>query len=148
MHRLRHLRTLVFVRLTSVLLLTSYLLSVGTLMLASYSVVTGNRTLLNYSMGLFFLCLFSWLSYRICAPSTQCPLCMMPALLPRPCSRSAKARTFLKSYHLRVAIDVIIKRYFFCPYCGEPSKCEVRERPKIQEEAKPKSTQSSGPESW
>ena len=64
----------------------------------------------------------------ICAAQTYCPLCMTPVLMRKGCAKHRKARRFLGSYRLRVALSVLFTGRFRCTYCGEPSVLKVRER--------------------
>ena len=58
----------------------------------------------------------------------KCPLCMMPPLLGRRCSRHRTAKTAFGSHHLLVALHVLAKGSFRCPYCGEPTAMKAREK--------------------
>lgn len=59
---------------------------------------------------------------------TRCPLCMVPPMARNGCSRHRQARTLLGSYPLRVAGYIVLRGYFRCPYCNEPTAIEVRQR--------------------
>lgn len=58
----------------------------------------------------------------------RCPLCIMPPLRNQPCSKHRGAVRLLGSHRLEVARSVIFKGSFRCPYCGEPTAMQVRER--------------------
>jgi hypothetical protein len=62
------------------------------------------------------------------ASRTNCPLCMTPVLARRSCSKHNKARSFLGSHRLRVALSVMFKDRFICPYCLEPTVVRTRRR--------------------
>jgi len=62
------------------------------------------------------------------AERTRCPLCLTPVLSHKGCSKHSRAKTFLGSHRLRVAMAIIFKGSFRCPYCDEPSVLEVRKR--------------------
>jgi hypothetical protein len=66
--------------------------------------------------------------YLLVGSRARCPLCMNPPLVPRRCQKHRKARTFLGSYRLRVALAVFFTGRFTCPYCGEATRMEVRAR--------------------
>ena len=72
----------------------------------------------GFACGIFVLLVGSWV---------KCPLCMMPPLQKRGCAKHRTARTLLGSHRLQVALSVIFRGYFRCPYCGEPTTMEVRE---------------------
>lgn len=53
--------------------------------------------------------------------SLKCSLCMNPVWAGRKCQKHSKAKPALGlSYRLGVALSVIFKGYYRCPYCGEP----------------------------
>lgn len=58
----------------------------------------------------------------------RCPLCMVPPMQNRGCSKHRTATTMLGSHRLKVASSIIFKDSFRCPYCGEPTSMEVRQR--------------------
>jgi len=74
-------------------------------------------------LGLLFLILQALVAHRV-----RCPLCMTPPLGSKSCQKNRKARPLFGSYRLRVACAVLAKDHFRCPYCGEPTLLEVRER--------------------
>jgi hypothetical protein len=64
----------------------------------------------------------------IAAARTGCPLCMAPVLARKACRTHRNARTALGSHRLRVALAILFKNSFQCPYCHEPTALAVRER--------------------
>lgn len=75
-------------------------------------------------IGFVVLAIIQWLvSLR-----TKCPLCVTPVLAAKNCSKNKKAKTFMGSYRLRVANNVLLNNYFRCPYCSEPTELVVRDR--------------------
>jgi hypothetical protein len=73
--------------------------------------------------GLVFMTLNWMISGRV-----RCPLCMVPPLVNRSCSKHKTAAKFLGSHRLFVAQSVLLKDCFRCPYCGEYTAMQVRER--------------------
>ena len=69
---------------------------------------------------------------RLAADRAKCPLCMTPPLVHKNCQRSRGIRIFLGSYRLPVAMSVLFRGRFTCPYCGEATRCQVRQR-KLQQ---------------
>jgi hypothetical protein len=150
MHRPRHLHTVVAMRGAAALLLLSVLLCASTICVAIYALIDIDRPLLLWALGLFVAFVGSLIGYRYFAGSARCPLCMGPVLLSRQCSHHKKALTLYGSYRLRVAKDIVLRNGFSCPYCGEPTKCEVRVKapeplPPVKQK-RPSSSQN--PESW
>ena len=74
-------------------------------------------------LGLLFVMLQTLVAHRV-----RCPLCMTPPLGSKSCQKNRKARPLFGSYRLRVACAVLAKDHFRCPYCGEPTLLEVRDR--------------------
>jgi len=58
----------------------------------------------------------------------RCPLCMVPPLVNRSCSKHRTAISILGSHGLFVAQSVLLKNSFRCPYCGEHTAMQVRQR--------------------
>lgn len=58
----------------------------------------------------------------------RCPLCMVPPLVNRGCSKHNSAEKLLGSHRLRVAQSILFKDCFRCPYCGEFTAMQVRAR--------------------
>lgn len=63
------------------------------------------------------------------ASAAKCPLCMMPVLSRRGCSRHRHAKSFLGSQRLRVALSILLKGSFRCPYCNEPTVLRLKPLP-------------------
>lgn len=57
------------------------------------------------------------------ASRAGCTLCKTPVLGNQACSRHRQAKTVFGSYHARVALSIIFKNHFYCPYCNEPTSC-------------------------
>jgi len=150
MHRPRHLHTVVAMRGAAALLLLSGLLCAATICVAIYALIDIDRPLLLWALGLFIAFAASLIGYRYLAVSARCSLCMSPVLLSRHCSRSEKARTLCSSYRLRVAKDIVLRNGFRCPYCGEPTKCEVRVKAPepLPPEKRDRPSGPQNPESW
>lgn len=81
------------------------------------------------ALGLLGLaCVCALLQYHL-ARRVRCPLCLVPPLVPKGCSKSRHARRLLGSYRLRVACGVIFRSRFRCPYCGEHTRVTPRPNP-------------------
>jgi hypothetical protein len=64
----------------------------------------------------------------IVSSRARCPLCMTTVLADKSCSKHREARRLLGSFRLRVALSILFRNHFHCPYCGEPTAMQVRER--------------------
>jgi hypothetical protein len=62
------------------------------------------------------------------AARANCPLCLTPVLTAKDCAKHRNARSFLGSHRLRVALEILFRNCFRCPYCGESTALEVRTR--------------------
>ena len=62
------------------------------------------------------------------ATRTGCPLCMTPVLAKKQCVTHRNARPFLGSSRLKVALTILFKRTFRCPYCGELTAIKASHR--------------------
>lgn len=60
------------------------------------------------------------------ASAAKCPLCMMPVLSRKGCSRHRHAKSVLGSQRLRVALSILLKGSFRCPYCNEPTVLRLK----------------------
>jgi hypothetical protein len=67
---------------------------------------------------------FHWIT----ASRVRCPLCLVPSLAKKNCSKNRNAKRLLGSYRLKVSSSIILHNNFRCPYCNEPTVLEVRQR--------------------
>lgn len=113
--------------LTLVLLTISF---IATVSLLSYVIYTGDRPFALGALACFALTLVLFIVYRVFSSSAHCPLCRGPILGGSGAQRNRNARRSFGSHRLRVARTIIFTNSFTCPYCNEPTKCVVKERPK------------------
>ena len=57
---------------------------------------------------------------------TNCPLCWTPVFAPKGCTKHREARKLMGSHRLRVALAVLFRNQFRCPYCNESTAMELR----------------------
>jgi hypothetical protein len=86
------------------------------------------RDQVAFGFGLGLLGVLGLFFQTLLAQRVRCPLCMTPPLGSKGCQKNRKARPLFGSHRLRVACAVLAKDHFRCPYCGEPTQLEVRER--------------------
>lgn len=99
--------------------------AVGALILAN---IRGNHDLAVYgAFGLLFGILMLVATWLL-ASRANCPLCMMPVLGKKDCAKHNKARTAFGSHRIRVAISILCKNSFICPYCLESTAVKVRDK--------------------
>ena len=68
--------------------------------------------------------IFHWIT----ASRVRCPLCLVPSMARKNCSKNRNAKRLMGSYRLKVASSIILHNNFRCPYCNEPTVLEVRQR--------------------
>lgn len=135
MHRFQSKSTITRLRFAALFICLKWLLIPATAGILVYSILQHDNRLTWIAMGLGFgtvcLTIIQWiLSSRV-----RCPLCMTPVLAAKRCSKHRNAKKALGSYRLRVALTVLLKGRFYCPYCHEPSVLAVRDR-RIYSQAK------------
>ncbi len=115
-------------RIASLLLLGNRILIplAGGMLLVS--IFASDRGLMMSGLILVIVGVLLIIAQWIAASEAGCPLCRTPVLSPMRCMKHRKARRLLGSYQLRVALAIMFKERFRCPYCNEPTAMEVRER--------------------
>ncbi len=128
MHRF-HSNSVIFrFKLASFLLCLKYILAPASLGVLGYSLVMGEHRLVLVGYGLAVLAIVSILIQWIAGSRARCPLCMTPVLVKKECSKHRHSKPLLGSYRLPVALGILFRGKFICPYCHEPSVMEVRQR--------------------
>ncbi len=127
MHHPRSNTAALSYRLAAMLLLANCVLVLVAVILLGYATTTSSRELLIAGTVLAVAAALLVVVQWIAASRTGCPLCRTQVLAPKRCSKHRKAKTLLGSHRLRVAIAVVFKNQFRCPYCNESTGLEVRE---------------------
>lgn len=94
----------------------------------AYSIMTDDPGLTTIGIALLVLTVLVAVLQSLIALRTRCPLCMTPVLASKRCAKHRNARTFMGSHRLRVAVAILCRNGFKCPYCHESSEMEVRSR--------------------
>ena len=126
MHRLPSSYTLRRFRIASTLVIMLFLMIPVIIGLLVSGIYLGeNRWFLwaGISTGVALVCLLVNFSL---GSRLRCPLCMVPPLVNRRCSKHREAARLFGSHRLKVAQSIMFKDSFRCPYCGEPTAMEVR----------------------
>lgn len=127
MHRPRHAHTIFSLRMAAFLLFLTRALIPAALLLLLAAVVTADREWSKLGLilggGALVIAVIQW----IFASSAKCPLCMMPVLSRKGCSKHRLAARVAGSHRFPVALGVLFKGHFRCPFCNEPTLLEVRE---------------------
>jgi hypothetical protein len=127
MHRPRHAQVIVKLQLAALLLCLSRLLIPAALAMAITAVLSGETGHLKIALALGGSALVLAVLHWIFASGGKCPLCTMPVLSRKGCSKHRNAATIAGSHRLPVAFGVLFKGHFRCPYCNEPTLLEMRE---------------------
>lgn len=128
MHHPRSISDVRRLRLASLLLLGNHLLilTAGSTLLVSF--FANDQHLMVFGSILVATSIVLIMAQWIVASHAGCPLCRTPVLAPMGCVKHRRARRLMGSYQLRVALSIMFKEKFRCPYCNEPTAVEVRER--------------------
>jgi hypothetical protein len=91
-----------------------------------YAFTINDRELTIIALGTLLLILLMLVLRCLISRKTHCPLCMTPVLAARGCAKHRQARTLFGSHRLRVALAILFRNSFRCPYCHEPTTLQVR----------------------
>lgn len=129
MHRYRTIRPIFWIRLCSIFYLLSWLYSFALLFFTFYAVLHHtHEIMMNLLVGIgIYVAL--WILYAWTSSLSKCPLCRSGPMSNKRCAKHRNARKTLGSYRLTVALSVIFLNCFRCPYCGEPTRLKVKEKP-------------------
>ncbi len=130
MHRLRSLATVYRFRMAALLLCVNVVLAVVSIGVAIFACLMNQRELaIDALFGILAFCMIALILWMT-ASRTTCPLCMTPVLTKKSCSKHTRAKTVLGSHRMRVALSILFKNSFTCPYCLESTAIKVRPRQK------------------
>ena len=115
-------------RLAALLFVAKFLVLAGSVAVLTYAGLVGERAwAIGGAFGLLagMLMIVLW---WLLASRANCPLCMMPVMMNKRCAKHGRARTVLGSHRLRVALSILARNTFSCPYCMESTAVRVRDR--------------------
>ncbi len=133
MHRLPHEQSLSRYRIAASLLLLKWLMIPGALGYLVYALAVHKQEQVHLALGALGLVLGLLIFQWVIAARCRCPLCLGPPLARKACVKHRTATRLFGSYRLRVAHSIMWKGYFRCPYCGESTLMEVRQRRRHRE---------------
>jgi len=96
--------------------------------LGPLGLLTHDSNLLRWTLYFMAGLPVTGLIYLLWGSRARCPLCLNPPLVTRSCAKHRTAGTLAGSYRLRVATAIFLTGRFTCPYCGERTCCQVRDR--------------------
>lgn len=135
MHRLRNDQTVSRFRLSAMLVLAQFVLIPGAVVFLIYALAQHSEHGSLVPEGLIVLAaallvsLIQWIIGSRC----RCPLCLGLPLVRSAAAKHRQALTLLGSYRLRVALSIVLRGQFRCPYCGEPTQVAVRAHSRSRE---------------
>lgn len=119
MHHLHTRSAVVCFRCTAFLLIVIWLLVPVAVGLLLQSMLTDSPRSALIGSGLMIMALVMVIPQWVMGGHTGCPLCWTPVLAPKSCTKHRKARKFMGSHRLRVALAILFKNQFRCPFCNE-----------------------------
>ena len=126
MHHPKSASTIYRFRFAAFLLCTKYVVIVAALGVLVLALGANSHKLAVTGVGLLGLMLVIAILQWLFATRAGCPLCMTPVLARKYCVTHRHARTVLGSYRLRVALSILFKNTFLCPYCNEMTTMSPR----------------------
>lgn len=128
MHRLPSHATLRRFRIASLLVVLMFLSVPAALAFVGYCFVSGETRWMAIAGIVVAAGLVCRILNFIISSCLKCPLCMVQPLMDRRCSKHKSAPKLLGSHRLSVAQTILFNDRFRCPYCGESTAMQVRER--------------------
>ncbi len=129
MHRVRSNRQIFCLRLSAICFIIMYAAIAASISVVAFGLWHADTQIVEMSLYIVVGVLVTAIIYRISAGSASCPLCRSQPMLSKRCQRNRKASQLLGSYRAIVALCILFTNKFRCPYCGEPSRCQVKPRP-------------------
>jgi hypothetical protein len=126
MHRLHSKSSIWRLRIAAALLCLKCLMVPSVAGLLLYSLIIHNTFLILTSAALLLLTGAIVVIQWIISQRTHCPHCMTPVLAAKQCAKHKRAKSLFGSHRLRVALSVLFRGMFRCPYCNEPTALEIR----------------------
>jgi len=94
--------------------------------MACYTMFVMERAPAGIALKLIGVAALLFLVHWVLSLRARCPRCLTGSFTRRSCSRHGSARSLLGSHRLRVAVSVVFRNHFQCPYCGELTAMKAR----------------------
>ena len=91
-----------------------------------YTMFVMEREPAGVAIKLIGLAVLVFLMHWVFSLRTRCPRCLTGLFTRKDCSRHGSSRSLLGSHRLRVAVSVIFRNHFQCPWCGESTAMKAR----------------------
>jgi hypothetical protein len=115
-------------RFTALCVVLKWILVAGSALTLIYAVLTDRKDIALISIGMMLGAGFATIGHLIAGMKARCPLCFVPSFSHQQQSKNSRAMHFLGSYRVFVALSVLLRGWFHCPYCGEKTAMKARER--------------------
>jgi hypothetical protein len=102
------------------------LLIPGAMAMACYTFFVMDSAPGMIALKLIGLALLVYLMHCLFSLRARCPRCLAGSFSRKGCSRHGSSRSLLGSHRLRVAMSVVFRNHFRCPYCGEFTAMKAR----------------------
>jgi hypothetical protein len=126
MHRLPSRYAINRFKAAAWLLAIKWLLVATSMLVIVYAITVFDAGLALMGLGAFVFCGVIAIMQWLVASRARCPLCLTQPVTVRGCATNRNAKRLLGSFRLRVAVSIIVRNQFRCPYCGELTALEVR----------------------
>ena len=125
MHHLRSFSDVRYFRIAAFLLFLNCLLAPFAAGLLVQSMWLENLQMTVAGSGIVVLSFVLIIPLRLQGYHTNCPLCWTPVLAPGGCAKHRGAKKLMGSHRLPVALAVLFRNRFCCPYCNESTALEL-----------------------
>jgi len=126
MHQYQSISSIRRLRLAAALMCVRCLLSAVFLVVLADSLILCDLELALIGIGLIGLTLLVGCFQWIAASESHCPLCRTAVLMNNKCAKHKRVRRFMGSHRLPVAVSILFRKSFICPFCHERTTLEVR----------------------
>lgn len=126
MHLFRTYRHIFSLRVSSFAYLLIFPSIIAGFVVGFEALVHSDEPLMAWVLVSWFGALVFFIIHRIFSSMCRCPLCQNPPMGAKSCGKHRSAMKLLGSYRATVALSVLFRNQFRCPYCGEPSQCKLR----------------------
>jgi hypothetical protein len=92
----------------------------------SYTLLMMDSVVASLALKLIGLAALVFLIHWIFSLRAKCPRCLAGPFRRQGCSRHGSSRSLLGSHRLRVAVSVLFRNHFRCPWCGELTAMKAR----------------------
>jgi len=125
MHRYQSNTSIRRLRLAAVLMCVRCLLSLVSVGVLMWSLISFDFKLATVGIDLVALTVVVGILQWLPAASTHCPLCRTTVLAGSGCAKHRRVRRILGSHRLPVALSIVFRKSFVCPYCHEQTSLKI-----------------------